>query len=108
MIALLAGDVPPPVDPPPPDDPAIALRQVPPTRYAVVKYSGFWSENAYQQYEQQLHDWIAERGFEKEGEPVWAKYNPPFTPWFLRRNEVLIAINGVGTDRTAMRLNKAN
>ena len=26
------------------------------------------------------------------GEPVWARYNPPFTPWFLRRNEILIPI----------------
>jgi hypothetical protein len=28
----------------------------------------------------------------KAGEPVWARYDPPFMPWFLRRNEVLIPI----------------
>jgi hypothetical protein len=25
-------------------------------------------------------------------DPIWARYNPPFTPWFLRRNEILIPI----------------
>jgi len=75
-----------------PNDPAVTLRQVPPTRYAVVRYSGFWSEKAYQQYRQQLDGWIADRGFKIKGESVWARYNSPFTPWFLRRNEILIPI----------------
>jgi hypothetical protein len=26
------------------------------------------------------------------GEPVWARYNAPFTPWFLRRNEILVPL----------------
>ena len=26
------------------------------------------------------------------GDPTWARYNPPFTPWFLRRNEILIPV----------------
>jgi hypothetical protein len=27
-----------------------------------------------------------------EGEPVWARYNGPMTPWFLRRNEIWLAV----------------
>jgi hypothetical protein len=27
------------------------------------------------------------------GEPIWARYDPPWTPWFRRRNEVLIAVD---------------
>jgi hypothetical protein len=27
------------------------------------------------------------------GEPVWARYNPPFMPWFLRRNEILLPVD---------------
>ena len=32
---------------------------------------------------------INKRGLKTEGEPIFARYNPPFMPWFLRRNEVL-------------------
>jgi hypothetical protein len=35
---------------------------------------------------------MAKQGLEPAGEAVWARYNPPFTPWFLRRNEVLIPV----------------
>ena len=31
-------------------------------------------------------------GLEEAGEPIWARYDPPFKPWFLRRNEILIGI----------------
>jgi hypothetical protein len=26
------------------------------------------------------------------GEPIWARYDPPWKPWFMRRNEILIPI----------------
>jgi hypothetical protein len=35
---------------------------------------------------------IEKRGLKSIGEPVWARYDPPFMPWFLRRNEVLIPV----------------
>ncbi len=75
-----------------PDDPNIRLRQVPARRMAVVRYSGTWSEKNYLENKQRLENWIRENGFEISGEPVWARYNPPFTLWFLRRNEILIPI----------------
>jgi hypothetical protein len=40
-----------------------------------------------------LLTWIEERGFKQTGDPVWARYNPPFMPWFLRRNEILIPVD---------------
>jgi len=33
---------------------------------------------------------IQKRGLTKTGEAVWARYDPPYMPWFRRRNEVLI------------------
>jgi len=77
---------------PVPDDPAIALRQVPPRRMAAVRYSGFWSESNYLQHRGELESWIRESSLTVAGEPVWARYNPPFTPWFMRRNEILIPV----------------
>jgi len=77
---------------PEPEDQNITLRQVPARRMASVRYSGFWSEKRYLKYKSKLVSWIRERGFTIVGDPIWARYNPPFTPWFLRRNEILIPI----------------
>jgi hypothetical protein len=79
-----------------PDDPRITLRQVPARRVASVRYSGFWSEEKYLLNKAKLEDWIRENRFVVVGEPVWARYNPPFTPWFMRRNEILIPVTAEG------------
>jgi len=78
---------------PKPEDPKITLRQVPARRMAAVRYSGFWSEKNYLRYKLELESWIHERGLTIVGEPIWARYNSPFTPWFLRRNEILIPVD---------------
>jgi len=78
---------------PTPDDPRVTLRQVPARRIAAVRYSGFWSEKRYLKNKLELESWIREQGLTIAGAPVWARYNPPFTPWFLRRNEILIPVD---------------
>jgi effector-binding domain-containing protein len=78
---------------PVPEDPQVKLRQVPARRMASVRYSGTWSETRYLRYKKELELWIEKNGFRILGEPVWARYNPPFTPWFLRRNEILIPVD---------------
>jgi hypothetical protein len=80
---------------PKPEDPQVTLRQVPSRRMAAVRYSGFWSEKAYLQNKVELESWIVQKGLTIVGDPVWARYNPPFTPWFLRRNEILIPVHAV-------------
>jgi hypothetical protein len=78
---------------PTPDDPNIKLRQIPARRVAAVRYSGFWSEGSYLRHKQELENWITANSLKVSGDPVWARYNPPFTLWFLRRNEILIPID---------------
>ena len=78
---------------PTPDNPSIKLRQVPARRIAAVQYSGFWSEEKYLLNKGKLETWIRENRFTVVGEPVWARYNPPFTLWFMRRNEILIPVS---------------
>ena len=77
---------------PPPDDPNIKLRQVPARLVAAVRYSGLWSEEKYLLNKEKLEKWIKDNRFTIIGEPVWARYNAPFTLWFLRRNEILIPV----------------
>lgn len=82
---------------PEPTDPVVKLRQVPAQRMAAVRYSGGWSKKSYMKHKQELESWIDGKKLKTTGEPVWARYNPPFTPWFLRRNEILIPI-AIGAD----------
>ena len=77
---------------PEPEDQNVVLRQVPGRLMAAVRYSGLWSEKGYMRNRARLEAWIDEKGFNTVGEPVWARYNPPFMPWFLRRNEILVPI----------------
>ena len=75
-----------------PDDPSVVLREIPAHRAAAIRYSGTWSEKAYKKQLALLLEWIETENLETLGEPVWARYNAPFTPWFMRRNEILIPI----------------
>jgi hypothetical protein len=79
---------------PVPNDPRVRLRVVPERTMAVHRYSGTWSEDNYLKHERTLLDALADDGVSTRGAPVSARYNAPFTPWFMRRNEVMIEIEG--------------
>ena len=77
---------------PEPNDTRVRLTEESGRLMVAVKYSGTWSEEGYEKNRALLEEYIHKRGLTKTGEPVWARYDPPFMPWFLRRNEVLIPI----------------
>lgn len=77
---------------PTPNNSKVVLKQVPERFIASIEYSGFWSEKAYKENKNELQMWISKNGYKVIGEPIWARYNDPFTLWFLRRNEILIPI----------------
>ena len=77
---------------PEPNDTRVGLTEEFGRLMVAVKYSGTWSEEGYEENRALLEEYIQKRGLTKTGEPVWARYDPPFMPWFLRRNEVLIPI----------------
>lgn len=78
---------------PEPTDPRVVLREEPPRTMAAIRYRGTWSEARYREHLELLETWMSAQGLEASGAaPVWARYDPPFMPWFLRRNEVLIEV----------------
>ena len=77
---------------PAPDNSMVTLRKVYPRRMAAVRYSGFWSERNYKKNKIKLEEWIQKEGLTVTGVPIWARYNAPYVPWFMRRNEILIPI----------------
>jgi hypothetical protein len=78
-----------------PLDPRVKLAKIPRRLMAALSYSGTWSRERYEGKEQRLKELIRQRGLKIEGEPIFARYNPPFLPWFLRRNEVLIPVGQI-------------
>jgi hypothetical protein len=87
---------------PEPLDDRIRFRQVPARRVAAIRYSGTWSEGRYRTHLERLRAALAREGLEAVGEPVWARYDPPFKPWFLRRNEVLVEVRPDGVPESAV------
>lgn len=81
---------------PKPTDPRVGFRVEPERDVAAIRYTGFWSHSNYENHELRLRSWVQERGLEPVGEPVWARYDPPFMPWFFRRNEILIELREPG------------
>ena len=75
-----------------PKDQRISIREIPEKLMAVREYSGTWSEENYRENEKLLIDELNKNKLKIIGEPVYARYNPPFWPWFLRRNEVMVEI----------------
>jgi hypothetical protein len=73
---------------PEPLDARVTLRDIAPSRVAVVRYSGFWSEGNYNEHLYKLQTALRDANLTWVGEPVYSRYNAPFTPWFLRRNEI--------------------
>jgi hypothetical protein len=77
---------------PQPTDDKVVIKEVPGYKAAVIRYSGAWSQKRYEAKKAVLEAYIKDNGLKVAGEAVWARYNPPFQPWFLRRNEVIIPI----------------
>lgn len=79
---------------PVPDDARVTLHEAPAARVAVHRFSGRWTDGKYAEKTAELRAWIAARGLVAVGEPEVNRYDPPWTPWFMRRNEIWLSIDG--------------
>jgi SOUL heme-binding protein len=77
---------------PEPEDARVTLRDVAPRRIAVIRYSGFWSASNDAEHLELLQAALRAAGLAWTGEPEIARYDAPFTPWFLRRNEIWLPL----------------
>ncbi len=80
---------------PEPIDPRVQLREVPGGLVAAIRYSGTWSQANYDEHLRTLEATLRDAGIAWTGEPVLSRYNGPMTPWFLRRNEIWLAVEAV-------------
>jgi len=77
---------------PVPLDSRISLREVPAIRVAALRFSGFWSESNYSKHLDQLETTLRSAGLTWVGEPIYSRYDAPWTPWFMRRNEIWLRL----------------
>ena len=95
---------------PAPNDDRIRLREKPSRVVAVRQFSGRWSDGNISEHEQQLLDDLRGFGVDVTGPPELARYNSPFTLWFLRRNEIVVPVDwpgvNTGTDIAAEALSR--
>lgn len=78
---------------PEPIDSSVTLRAMPTRTLAVIGYSGTWSQSRYEEHLKKLQDALTQYGLLWHGEPIWARYDPPWKPWFLRRNEIWLELD---------------
>jgi hypothetical protein len=77
---------------PKPRDARIHLVEVPAHRTAAITFSGFWSDSNLQTHRTELLDFLQKHDLIAVSAPSYAFYDPPWTPWFWRTNEVLIDV----------------
>lgn len=77
---------------PKPINPQVKLRQIPGVKKAVISFTGFYNQQKVAEKTIELEDWIKVRGLQSIGAPNFARYNPPWTLPFMRRNEVMMSL----------------
>lgn len=85
---------------PKPTDKSIVLREVPARVVAVRRFSGRWREESFNKHRTLLEQSLARDGLETVGAPMLARYNAPFIPGFMRRNEVMYELESVPSEIT--------
>ena len=78
---------------PRPNNPQVSITAIPTKTYAVLTYSGLNTQSRIQKEIDALSAWIQSKGFKATGEPQLARYDPPWTLPFWRRNEIWIELN---------------
>ena len=78
---------------PAPNNERIRIREKPAREVAVLRFSGRWTRSNIARHERELLDALKGDGIEVLGDVELARYNGPFTPWFMRRNELIVLID---------------
>jgi len=75
---------------PVPNNPEVKIIDVPKEKFAVITFSGLVREKKYAEILNLLNEEMKKRNLEPKGPPILARYNPPWTLPFLRRNELML------------------
>lgn len=82
---------------PKPKDPDVRLVEVPARRYAASHFSGWVDAEKAARMKTRLLEDLSRDKQATDGVPALAQYDPPWTPPFMRRNEILVPLPAGGT-----------
>ncbi len=77
---------------PEPLDDRVRIVELPERVVAALQFSGRWSNSIFKKKAKAMLEELAKAGIKSTGQVFSMRYNGPFTPWFLRRNEVAIVV----------------
>ena len=78
---------------PKPNNPQVNIKLAPEQKFAVIRFSGLVNEEKMAVKLAELNQWIERKKLKATGNPELARYNPPWTLPFLRRNELMVEVN---------------
>ena len=78
---------------PKPNNFQVNIIEVPKEKYAVIVFSGLVRESSYAEKAELLSNYLVENGLKQQGAIKIARYNPPWTLPFFRRNELMVRID---------------
>jgi len=70
----------------------VKIRQIPAVKRAVVTFSGFYNSQKVAEKTVELEEWMKTKNLQATGAPKFARYNPPWSLPFMRRNEIMIDV----------------
>jgi len=80
---------------PTPNNNKITFNQVEPHKMGVIRFSGYFSKEKVRKVKRELLERLTADGYQTIGEFIIARYNPPWVPWFLARDEVMIQVEPI-------------
>jgi hypothetical protein len=75
-------------------DPGVKIIEVPGHLAAARRFSGSWNQERFELEGKKLISELLTSGLETVGSLYFARFDPPWKPGFLKRNEVLIQVKG--------------
>ena len=79
-------------DVPQPTDGSVTVRALETETAAALKFSGRWTFSSFEKHRARLLAALERDGVEATGPARYARFDPPWTPWFMRHNEVVIPV----------------
>ncbi len=77
---------------PKPNDPGVTVREISGGQFAVLRFSGGRSAKNETNALTKLSGWLAQENLKATGGAIYGYFDPPWTPTFFRRNEVMLRV----------------